>query len=112
MKNSIGIIIFVCFQPEVYFFFYFASKIKIVEFDVIFHFFSLEIPFRVNLIQKFNRVILRRNLVPTLACLIDDLDLADELDVFYRTFATQNTSDTLNSILTYQIKFPPPHPGY
>ena len=34
-------------------------------------------------------------------------DLTDELDVFCRSFATQNTS-----ILMYQIKFPPPHPGY
>ena len=26
--------------------------------------------------------------------------------------ATQNTSASLYSILTYPIKFPPPHPGY
>ena len=40
------------------------------------------------------------------------LDLTDELDVFCRSFATQNTSASLYSILTYQIKFPPPHLGY
>ena len=40
------------------------------------------------------------------------LDLTDEINVFCRTLATQNTSPSLYSILTYQIKFPPAHPGY
>ena len=38
------------------------------------------------------------------------LDLTDELDVFCSSFATQNTQDSLYSILTYQIIFPPPPP--
>ena len=38
---------------------------------VIFIFLVRKYPFCVNLIQKFKRVILRRNLVPTLECLID-----------------------------------------
>ena len=38
------------------------------------------------------------------------LDITDELNVFYRSFATLNTSASLDSILTYQIKFLPPHP--
>ena len=39
------------------------------------------------------------------------LDLTNKLDVFSRSFATQNTSTFLYSILTYQIKFLPPlHP--
>ena len=38
------------------------------------------------------------------------LDLTDQLDVFCQSFATQNTSTSLYSILTYQIKFPPPPP--
>ena len=38
------------------------------------------------------------------------LDLTDELDVFCSSFATQNTQDSLYSILTYQIIFPPPSP--
>ena len=37
------------------------------------------------------------------------LDLADELDVLCRSFGTQNTSASLYSILTYQIKFHSPH---
>ena len=40
------------------------------------------------------------------------LDLTEELDVFCRSVATQNSSGSLYSILTYQIKFPPPRPGY
>ena len=40
------------------------------------------------------------------------LDLTDELDVFCPSFVTQNSSASLYSILTYQIIFPPPHPGY
>ena len=40
------------------------------------------------------------------------LDPNDELDVVCRSFATQNTSASFYSISTYQIKFPPPHPGY
>ena len=40
------------------------------------------------------------------------LDLTDELDVLYRSFATQNTSASLYSILIYQIKFPPPRPTH
>ena len=39
------------------------------------------------------------------------LDLTPELDVFCRSFATQNTSVSLHSYLTYQINFPPPYPG-
>ena len=39
------------------------------------------------------------------------LDLTDELDVFCRSFATQNTSASLYSILTYQIKLASPHPA-
>ena len=38
---------------------------------VIFIFLVWKYPFCVNLIQKFKRVILRRNLVPILECLID-----------------------------------------
>ena len=38
------------------------------------------------------------------------LDLNDELDLFCRSFAIQNIPASLHSILTYQIKFPPPHP--
>ena len=38
-------------------------------------------------------------------------DLTDELDVFCRLYASQNTSTSLYSILTYQIKFPPSHSG-
>ena len=40
------------------------------------------------------------------------VDFTDELDVFCQSFATQNTSASLYSILTYQIKFPLPQPGY
>ena len=40
------------------------------------------------------------------------LDLTDELDMFCRTFAAQNTSAFLYSTRTYQTEFPPPHPGY
>ena len=40
------------------------------------------------------------------------LDLTDELDVFCQSFAIQITSASLYSILAYQIKFPPPNPGY
>ena len=40
------------------------------------------------------------------------LDLTDELDMFCRSFAAQNTTAFLYSTLTYQKKFPPPHPGY
>ena len=40
------------------------------------------------------------------------LDLTDEVDVFCQSFVTQNTSATLYSILTCQIKFPPPQLGY
>ena len=40
------------------------------------------------------------------------LDLTDERDVFSQSFATQNNSASLYSILTHQIRFPPPHPGY
>ena len=40
------------------------------------------------------------------------IDLTAELDVFCRSFATQNTSASFYSILMYQIKFPPPHRGY
>ena len=39
------------------------------------------------------------------------LDLTAEPDVFCRSFATQNTSVSLHSILTYQINFPSPYPG-
>ena len=39
-----------------------------------------------------------------------DIDHAGELDVFCRSFAIQNTSASLYSILIYQIKFPPPKP--
>ena len=38
-------------------------------------------------------------------------DLTYELDVFCLAFAIQNTPDSLYSNLTYQIKFPPPHPS-
>ena len=38
--------------------------------------------------------------------------LIDKLDVFCRSFATQDTSASFYSILTYQMKFPLPHPGY
>ena len=102
--------------------------------------------------SKNSRVILRRNLVPTLECLVEVpqankffdffltqnilfphfywphfaevmesllmfllnvlLDLTDELDVFCRSFAIQNTSASLYSIWTYQIKLSPPHCGY
>ena len=37
------------------------------------------------------------------------IDLTDELDVLCRSLAT---SASLYSILTNQIKFPPPQPGY
>ena len=37
-------------------------------------------------------------------------DLTDEFDLFCRSFAIQNTSASLYSILTYQMKFPLPHP--
>ena len=40
------------------------------------------------------------------------VDFTDELDVFCQSFATPNTSASLYSILTYQIKFPLPQPGY
>ena len=40
------------------------------------------------------------------------LDLTDEIDVFWQSFATQNTSASLCSILMYQIKYSPHHPGY
>ena len=40
------------------------------------------------------------------------LDLTDELDLFCRLFAMPNTSASLYSLITYQIKFPPPNPGY
>ena len=40
------------------------------------------------------------------------LDLTDELDVLCQSFAAQNTSASLCSILTNQIKFPPAHLGY
>ena len=40
------------------------------------------------------------------------LDLTDERDVFYGSFATENTSASLYSIFLYHIKLPPPHPGY
>ena len=39
-------------------------------------------------------------------------DLTDELDLLCRSFPTQNTSASFYSILTYQIKFPPPHNDY
>ena len=37
-------------------------------------------------------------------------DVTDKLDVICRSFAIQITSASLYSILTYQIKFPPPYP--
>ena len=40
------------------------------------------------------------------------LDLTDELDALCRSFTNENTSASLHSILTYQIKFLPPHPRY
>ena len=40
------------------------------------------------------------------------IDLTDELDVLCRSLATLSTSASLYSILTNQIKFPPPQPGY
>ena len=40
------------------------------------------------------------------------LDLTDGLHVFSQSFATESTSASLHFILIYQIKFPPPHPGY
>ena len=54
-------------------------------------------PFCVNLIQKFKRVILRRNLVPTLKCLIDVSPPAPPL-VKFSIFFKPN------------ILFPPPSP--
>ena len=86
MKNSIMIFIFLCFRPEVYFFLEICSKnqncllklkfriqinLNMQNSMVIFIFLVRKYPFCVNLIQKFKRVILRRNLVPTLECLID-----------------------------------------
>ena len=38
--------------------------------------------------------------------------LTAELDVFCRSFATQDNSAPFYSILMYQIKFPPPHLSY
>ena len=40
------------------------------------------------------------------------LEITDELDVFCQSFATQNTSTSLYFVLTYQLKFSPPHSGY
>ena len=85
MKNSVVMFIFCVFQRKYSFLGNLLQKSKLfveteiqdlhqfqyVEFDGNFHFFSSEIPFCVNLIQKFKRVILKRNLLPTLECLID-----------------------------------------
>ena len=86
MKNSKVMFIFFCFRPEVYFFLELYSKnqncLLKLKFRIqinlnkqnsmeIFMFLVPKYSFCVNLIQKFKRVILRQNLLPTLECLID-----------------------------------------
>ena len=80
VKNSIVVSIFFCYRPEVYFFFgnlfqksnYLVrlklriSEYEYVDFAVNFPFFVRKYPFCVNLIQRFKRVSLRRNLKPRL----------------------------------------------
>ena len=62
-------------------------------------------PFRVNLIQKFKRTIIRQNLVPTLECLIDvppliNLSIFSHLLInYWRKFSTRVWNDIL--VLTF-----------
>ena len=79
-------LIFLCSRTELYFFLKICFKnqnsllklkfrnqirLNMQNSMVIFIFLVGKYPFCVHLIQKFKRVILRRNLVPSLECLID-----------------------------------------